>query len=519
MVNFAWLRCQRTSLSLTFRFGNASYWRPLTASQDMNTTTDLPDDTPPTQSKAATVALTVLVASAFVMILNETILSVALRVLADDLGVAATTAQWLTSGFLLTMAIVIPTTGFLLERFTPRQVFSAAMTLFTIGTLLGAVAPGFSVLLGARVLQASGTAVMIPLLMTSIMRLIPAHRRGATMGTITIVIAVAPAIGPTVGGAVLSAFDWRWMFWLVLPLAIAALALGTHFLRLETETRSIAVDVVSIILSAAGFGGVLYGLSTVGETNASSHTASFAAIGLGVVALTAFVLRQTRLQKHDRALLDLRPFTRRQFSVSVLVMALLFMCFLGAAAILLPLYLQTVLQTSTFVSGLVLLPGGLVLGLMGRPVGKLYDRIGARKLVIPGAVAMTTGLALFTTLGAESSLAAVVAIHMVLMAGLALMMTPLMTESLSELPAHLYSHGSAILATLQQVAGAFGTAVFVSVATRASLNSGSIPDAEGLQLSFVVAACIGAVAFLATLLLRGKAPVSQAQAPAVETSH
>src|SRR4051794_12481892 len=212
-----------------------------------------------------TVIIAMLVVSAFVMILNETILSVALPHLTGDLGVSATTVQWLTSGFLLTMGVVIPTTGFLLQRFTPRQVFLAAMSLFSLGTLICALSPGFGLLLVGRVVQATGTAVMIPLLMTSVMTLVPAHRRGATMGTITIVIAVAPAVGPTIGGLILASLDWRWMFWSVLPLAVAALVVGIVAFRVSSETRSTPIDLVSVLLSALGFGGIVYGFSTLGH--------------------------------------------------------------------------------------------------------------------------------------------------------------------------------------------------------------------------------------------------------------
>ena len=453
--------------------------------------------------RATRVVLVVLVLSAFVMILNETILSVALRDLAIDLDIATTTVQWLTSGFLLTMAVVIPLTGYLLERFTPRQMFVAALSTFTLGTLVGALAPGFEVLLAARVLQACGTAVMIPLLMTTVMRLVPPARRGATMGTITIVIAVAPAIGPTVGGAVLSTLDWRWMFWLVLPLAVAALVLGTTFLRLPSPTRSVPLDVVSVLLSAVGFGGVLYGLSSFGGASSGSSATPWVSVAVGVASLAVFTYRQTGLARTDRALLDLRAFTQRDFTVGVVVSALVFLCFLGAGAILLPLYLQTVLGTSTFVSGLVVLPGGVALGLLGRPVGSLYDRLGARRLVLPGAVVTAVALWLLASLGTGSPLAEVVAIHVVLMAGLGLMLTPLMTDSLAALPGQLYSHGSAIMSTLQQVAGAFGTAVFVSVATSASRDPAGLPDATGLRTAFVVAGCVGLVAVGAALFIRG----------------
>ena len=197
----------------------------------------------PAAPPRAGLLIAVLVGSAFVMILNETILSVALRDLTVDLGVPATTVQWLTSGFLLTMAVVIPITGYLLERFTPRAVFLTSLSLFSAGTLLAALAPGFAVLLAGRVVQAAGTAVMIPLLMTTIMRLVPAERRGATMGTITIVIAVAPALGPTIGGAVLAGLVWRWMFGLVLPLALVALVVGARYLRLSSTTRRVPFDV------------------------------------------------------------------------------------------------------------------------------------------------------------------------------------------------------------------------------------------------------------------------------------
>ncbi|MFC3455302.1 DHA2 family efflux MFS transporter permease subunit [Amycolatopsis speibonae] len=455
----------------------------------------------------------VLVLSAFVMILNETILSVALRDLTVDLKVPTTTVQWLTSGFLLTMAVVIPITGFLLERFTPRQVFLASLTLFSTGTLVSALAPGFALLLTGRVIQACGTAVMLPLLMTTVMRLVPVEKRGATMGTITIVIAVAPAIGPTIGGAVLSSLGWRWMFWIVLPLSIAALVVGVLRLRLDSDTRKVPLDVLSVILSALGFGGVLYGLSTFGES-AGGHqpVPPWVPIVVGVLALAVFTWRQLRLQKEDRALLDLRPFTHRSFVVSLVLTALLFMCLLGAAAILLPLYLQTVLHTTTFVSGLAVLPGGLVLGLLGRPVGALYDRFGPRPLVIPGAGAMAVSLWLFALLGADSPLVAVIAIHVLLMGGLGLMMTPLMTESLGSLPEHLYSHGSAILATLQQLAGALGTAVFIAVATASTVTAGAAsPDAAGIRTTFMVAGCVGVAAFVGSLFVKkstGTAAVS-----------
>ena len=453
-----------------------------------------------------------LVGSAFVMILNETIMSVALPALIVDLQVSPSTAQWLTSGFLLTMAVVIPITGFLLQRFPSRAVYLASMALFSGGTLLAALAPGFAVLLVARVVQASGTAVMVPLLMTTVLTLVPAQRRGQTMGTISIVIAVAPAVGPTISGVILTSLGWRWMFWIVLPIALVALACGATWLRVAAQqTRRVPLDVASVVLSAVGFAGLVYGLSSIGEAvrGASESVPPWVPVVVGVVALSVFVARQLRLQRRDAALLDLRPFAHRSYTLSLVLVALGFTALFGGL-ILLPLYLQDVLGRTAFVTGLVVLPGGLAMGLLGPVVGRLYDRVGTRPLVIPGSVTLSVSLWMFATLGETSPLWEIVIIHVVLMASLALMFTPLMTEALGSLPAHLYSHGSAILTTLQQVAGAAGTALFITVMTLASAEPDGGIDIAGLRAAFTCAAVISLVVVAVALFAARRTPSTPA---------
>ena len=203
------------------------------------------DEAPPATDRLdprARTVIAVLLVSAFVVILNETIMSVALPVLMADLGVTASVGQWLTAGFLLTMSVVIPITGFLIRRFPTRMLFGAAMGLFSTGTLLAALAPGFPVLLAARVVQAGGTAIMLPLLMTTVMTLVPPARRGVMMGNISIVISVAPAIGPAVSGLVLSVLGWRFLFWLVLPIALVTLVLGLRRITDVGETAVMRID-------------------------------------------------------------------------------------------------------------------------------------------------------------------------------------------------------------------------------------------------------------------------------------
>ncbi|WP_051721447.1 MDR family MFS transporter [Kitasatospora arboriphila] len=462
--------------------------------------------------------ISLLLVATFVVILNETILSVALPTLMVDLDISAPTAQWLTSGFLLTMAILIPTTGFILQRFALRSIYIAAMAAFTVGTLVAALAPGFELLMVARVIQAAGTALMIPLLMTTILTVVPEHSRGRVMGLVTIVISVAPAIGPTVSGLILQSLSWRAMFWIVLPIAAAVTILGGIFVRNVTEPRAAHLDVISIPLSALGFGGIVYGLSSIGES-ASGHAPvpPWLPLTIGVVSLALFVVRQLKLVKKGRALLDLRTFAVGSFRLAVGLMGG-FMLTLFGALILLPLYLQNVLDKDVLTTGLVLLPGGLVMGLLGPLVGGLYDKWGARPLVLPGAIAMSAGTWMLATLDSESQLYTVIIAHVILSAGIAFGLTPLMTSALGSLPPELYSHGSATVSTVQQVAGAAGTALFITLMTRgteSSFDDGSnavVANADGIHLAFLVGGIMSVVLVLAATMVRSAKRPAAAEA-------
>ncbi|MBN9200095.1 MAG: DHA2 family efflux MFS transporter permease subunit, partial [Microbacterium chocolatum] len=436
------------------------------------------EDPRPARAVRPGTVIALLVVSAFVVILNETIMSVALPRLMEDLGITAATAQWLTTGFLLTMAIVIPLTGYLLARFPLRSLYLTAMSLFTVGTLIAALSPGFEVLLLGRIVQASGTAIMMPLLFTTVLTIVAPERRGRMMGVISIVIAVAPAIGPTVSGIILSVLDWRWMFWLVLPIAVVALTLGALWVRNVTETRAASFDILSVILSALGFGGLIFGLSSIGEA-ASGHAPVpvWIPITIGAVSVVAFVLRQIRLQRTDSALLDLRTFRSRPFALATVLVAVVFSALFGSL-ILLPLYLQQVLGLDTLTVGLMLLPGGIVMGVIAPVVGALFDRFGPRPLVLPGMIVAAAALWGMTTFDVGTPIAWIITVHVALNLGLGFVFTPLLTSALGSLPPTLYSYGSATVSTLQQLAGAAGTALFVtlmSVTAAAATSEGANP--------------------------------------------
>ncbi|MGK9147259.1 DHA2 family efflux MFS transporter permease subunit [Plantibacter flavus] len=449
-----------------------------------------------------------LLVSAFVVILNETIMGVALPRLMEDLDITASSAQWLTTGFMLTMAVIIPATGFLLERFSLRTMFITAMVLFSAGTLIAALSPGFNVLLIGRVVQASGTAIMMPLLMTTVLNVVPVNARGRTMGAISIVISVAPAIGPTVSGLILSVLDWRWMFWIVLPIALISLILGAVLVRNVTEPRRVRFDAFSLVLSAFAFGGLIFGLSSIGES-AEGHAPMpvWVPLAVGVLALVAFIMRQRGLAREDRAFMDLRTFANRTFTVSIILVAIVMMALFGSL-IVLPIYLQSVLQLDTLSTGLLLLPGGATMAALAPLVGSLFDRFGPRPLVIPGAFAVSGALWMLTTLGEESAVGMVIAVHVLLSAGLAFMFTPLLTSALGSLRAELYPHGSAIVGTVQQLAGAAGTALFItmmSTTAAARVAAGSAPldaTAAGVQAAFLCGAVLSLLAVVASFLIR-----------------
>lgn len=434
--------------------------------------------TPPPSRTGRVIAL--LLVSAFVVVLNETAMGVSIPHIMATFDVPAASAQWLTTAFMLTMAVVIPITGVLLQRTPLRRSFFTAMGLFVVGTAMAAAAPAFELLLLARVVQALGTSIMLPLLFTTVMQLVEPERRGRTMGLVTIVTAAAPALGPTVSGVIVSALGWRWVFLVVLPVAVLAVAAGARWLRNVTPTAAAHFDALSVLLSAVGFSALIYGLASIGEQAGSGQgLAPAVPIVAGVVALTVLVLRQVALRDTDRVLLDVRVFAGRQFTVATLTLVVASMALFGSL-ILLPLYIQQVLGEPAHVAGLVLLPGGVLSGVLAPLVGMAYDRVGPRALILPGAVVVTGAMLAFSTLGTATPVWLVIAMHMLLSIGTAHMMTPLMTTALGAVTPRLYPHASAIVNSLQQVSGAAGTALFITLFTVAASGAATAEPLEAL---------------------------------------
>lgn len=457
--------------------------------------------TPPagTISRSDMRVIWLLLVAAFVAILNETTMGIAIPHLNADLGIPPELGQWLTSAFMLTMAVVIPTTGFILQRFTTRQVFIAAMISFSLGTLVALIAPGFTVLLIGRVIQAAGTGIMMPLLMTTIMNVVPPQSRGRMMGRVGLVISLAPAIGPTLAGAVLETLNWRALFAIILPIALIALAMGAKWMTNLGETRNVPLDVLSIPLAALGFGGIVFGLSQFGGEGGSGEVAGIISLVVGAVSLALFVWRQLVLQRVEDALLDLRVFRSANFTFSVIIMTILALSMFGTLT-LLPQYLQNVAGLNALESGLILLPGSVLMGLLGPVMGRVYDARGTRPLLIPGTILVSASLFYYSTVGEHTVWWVLIIVQAAMSVGLAMSFTPLFSASLGSLQRSLYSHGSAVLNTLQQVGGAAGVAL-LTVTYSAILHAGesegletAAAGAPGARTAFLIAAIISLAA-------------------------
>lgn len=394
----------------------------------------------------------------FIGLFSETALNMALGDLMQQFGIESATVQWLTTGYLLTLGILVPVSGLLLQWFTTRKLFMASLGFSISGTLLAALAPSFEVLMVARVIQAIGTGLLLPLMFNTILIIFPVNRRGAIMGIMGLVIVSAPAIGPTISGLLIENLTWHWIFWISLPFLIGALIFGIVFMQNVSEITKPKIDIMSIVLSTIGFGGIVYGFSSAGEEGWGSPIV-VSTLVVGVAALTLFVWRQLNM---EQPMINMDVFKFPMFTLGLLSVFIAFMVILSSS-ILLPLYLQTGLGLAALIAGLVLLPGGVLNALMSPVTGRLFDKYGPRGLVTPGFILMIIMLWRFSTVTTETSIALIIFLHTFLFIGISMVMMPAQTNGLNQLPRNLYPDGTALMNTLQQVSGAIGTAVAITI--------------------------------------------------------
>jgi len=452
--------------------------------------------------------------SGFIGLFGETALNVALTPLMGLLEVGPTTIQWLTTGYLLVLGILVPVSGMLLQWFSTRQLFTTSLIFSIAGTLVAAIAPSFEILLVARVLQAVGTALLLPLMFNTILVIFPIEKRGAAMGLIGLVIMFAPASGPSISGLILANLSWHWIFWISLPFFIISLVCGLLFLPNISNLTKPKIDVLSIVLSTLGFGGIVYGFSSAGGHGDSgggwTSPIVVATLVIGVLSLLLFSIRQLRMKQ---PMMDLRAFKYPMFTVGLILIFLCMMMMLSSMLIL-PMYLQQGMAVTALTAGLVLLPGSLLNGFLSPVMGRLFDKFGPKWLVIIGLAIVTVVLFMYTGITPTTTLSKIITLHVFMMIGISMIMMPAQTNGLNQLPPDFYPHGTAIMNTLQQVSGAIGTAVAVSILSAGQtrfLSGVTDPESpenqlagftSGVQNAFIFAMVLAIIGLIISLFVK-----------------
>ena len=401
----------------------------------------------------------------FIAILNQTLLNVALPKINTEFNISASTGQWLMTGFMLVNGILIPISAFLFNKYSYRKLFIVGLALFTIGSLICAISFNFPIMMGGRVLQAIGAGILMPLGSNVIVTIFPPEKRGVAMGTMGIAMILAPAIGPTLSGYIVQNYHWNIMFYGMFFIGLVAIVIGMFWFKLYQRTTNPKADIPGIIYSTIGFGALLYGFSEAGNKGWGS-TEIVTMFIIGTIFIILFVIRELRMKA---PMLNLEVLKYPTYTLTTIINMIVMMSLYGGM-ILLPLYLQNLRGFSALDSGLLMLPGALVMGALGPVAGKLLDTIGIKPLAIFGIGIMTYATWELSKLNMDTTYLHIMGIYVLRSFGMAFIMMPIMTAGMNALPGRLISHGNAFVNTMRQLAGSIGTAILVTVMTTQQTN-------------------------------------------------
>lgn len=444
-----------------------------------------------------------LMLGAFIGLFGETALNMALTEIMSQYDITAQTAQWLTTGYLLTMAILIPISAFLIKWFTTKQLVLASLIVSGLGAVLAALSPNFEILLLGRVVQALGTGIVLPLMLSVLMVIFPINKRGLVMGLMGLVITAAPAIGPTASGVIITSIGWTYIFWISAAFYVLLIIFAAIVVENVSEVTKPRLDFISVIYSTFGFGGIVYGLSMFAN-NAFTDVTVWLPLIIGVIALILFGRRQTRL---EQPLINLSVFKFPMFTLGTLTMSLSLFIILSTA-ILLPLYLKGALLFTAAAAGLILLPGNAVNFVLSPVVGGMYEKIGPKKFLITGFSLIVIANAGFVLLLSDTTPGwQVILLFIIMFLGLSMTTMPSQTNAMNQLPHQLYGDGSAALNTLTQVGGALGTAVAITLFTIGQsrvIETGSnemVMITEGVAFAFYFILAVAVIGLIVSLFV------------------
>jgi EmrB/QacA subfamily drug resistance transporter len=442
--------------------------------------------------------IAVMVSGGFITNLNQTVLTPALPKIMEETGVSLNTGQWLTTVFLLVAAIMIPLTAYFINKFPTRRLFMGAMFSFAVGSLLCAISGSFSIILFGRVLQAAGAGIMMPLCQTVVMLLVPINKRGTAMGIIGLVMALAPAVGPTIAGWVIDVWGWHLMFYIITALSVIDIILAFFVLENAVETSDPKLDMRSVLYSSVGLSAFLYGCSYAGDYGLTPLSIILLLAGVAVLAL--FVKRQLELEE---PFLNLRILKYREFMLATVIVMIIYACLI-CGSVLMPIFMQNIQGLSAMQSGLAMMPGAVCMGVLNILSGWIFDKQGPRKLAITGLSLLSFSCACFIFLQANTAFFIISIVYTLRMVGIAMAMMPITTWGLNTLSKQLMPHGTAINNTLRQVAGSLGTTFFVAVMSAVAelhANEGYIAaNLRGIQVSFTLITLLCLTALALTII-------------------
>ncbi len=448
----------------------------------------------------------ILMLGTFIGLFGETALNMALTNIMGEFSIKAPIAQWLTTGYLLVLAILVPISALLMKWFSTRQLVIGGLILSLLGTILAALSIDFTMLLIGRIVQAMGTGILIPVMVSVLLLIFPVHKRGVVMGVMGLVITLGPALGPTLSGVIISTLGWPYIFWISAILYVLLSLFAVLKIENVSEITKPKIDILSVASSTIGFGGLIYALATMAEASISSPKV-WGPLLVGVIALVLFGVRQMKMAQ---PMVNLRVFKYPMFTLGTAMMFLGILMIL-ATGILLPMYLKDALLLSAAAAGLLLLPGNAVNVIMSPIVGGLFDKLGPRIFVIFGSIVILISSVMFmTVISATTPAWQIIVAFMIFFFGLTMVMMPSQTNALNQLPRELYADGSAAMNTLNQVAGAAGTAIAITIFTAGQGSyvidtpTASEPEilAAGIKYAFYFITGISVITLILSLFVK-----------------
>ena len=431
----------------------------------------------------------VLLSGSMLVVLNATLLSPALPHIMRDTNVNATTVQWLTSAYSLVEAVVIPLNAFFVGRFSTRKLFIGGIAWFGVSCVIAAIAPNFYIILAARVMMACATGIIMPMVFTLILLIFPREQRGSAMGVVGLIMAFAPAIGPSLSGVLVDTVGWRMLFVLIAVICVIVATFAAKCLTNFSGFEEVPFDMPSVILLLVGMVSLLYGISS--STSAQIIAIPIAMIVAGLVLLAIFCRRQFKL---ETPLLRIQVLSSRKFRTVVILLALLQASMIGSEVVL-PIYVQQVMGQTATVSGLLMLPGAVIGAICGLFAGRLFDNYGVRGLAIFGACVLGLGAFGITTFNMDMSILMVTVAYTTMSIGIQFLSTPLNTWGVNSLDNKVVQHANALSSTTNQVGVSIGTAFIVSLTALGGFfapagASETQVTFAGVHIAFVGMACM-----------------------------